>query len=372
MSLTSIPSIVILLFLGVHMFVDFLCAVMVYINQHAKHDRAWRYLFTYFVTSLLLSLGEIVIVLSSGDRPSGYRLMDPIIILFGFVIFAVLMCYIIELLRAQWLSMKRIGLIILPWAIFAVLLVYYMLIGEVRTIYSLEQLLSMPMTAELVIRIILSCLFVPYAIWLFLFRFNWKFSTASRALTNTLLLVMVVLCITYIGSRGLQFVHAYLIHEFLCIVLGICLVYIEYYERLQIPQDKKTDVYVEPEEHVSAMQVTMNHVTNVLDSLISDPNVWQNPDLTCDHLAYLVGTNRTYLQQAAKQKGYASTMDMIHHIRIDYVCRMLLTNPSLSVHDIFYDAGYRSRSTAWRNFVAIVGCTPTEFVQQHSASPLPK
>ena len=35
---------------------------------------------------------------------------------------------------------------------------------------------------------------------------------------------------------------------------------------------------------------------------------------------------------------------------------------------LFTDAGYRSRTTAWRHFTAIVGCTPSEFVERHTST----
>ena len=110
----------------------------------------------------------------------------------------------------------------------------------------------------------------------------------------------------------------------------------------------------------------MERLVNALDEVISNPDVWQNPDLTIDEIARIVGTNRTYLQMAAKCKGYVSAMDMIHHIRIEYVCEQLSTVASPQIQNIFYDAGYRSRTTAWRNFVNIMGCTPTEFEKTYS------
>ena len=110
-------------------------------------------------------------------------------------------------------------------------------------------------------------------------------------------------------------------------------------------------------------------VVNALNEVISNPDVWQNPDLTIDDIARIVGTNRTYLQMAAKYKGYVSAMDMIHHIRIEYVCQQLRTVSSPQIQNIFYDAGYRSRTTAWRNFVNIMGCTPTEFEKTYLSAP---
>ena len=88
-------------------------------------------------------------------------------------------------------------------------------------------------------------------------------------------------------------------------------------------------------------------------------------EINGDKLARLAGTNRNYLQQAVKELGFTGLTEMIHRRRIDYVCEQLRIDPNASIQDLFYDAGYRSRTTAWRNFSDIVGCTPTEFVERN-------
>ena len=104
----------------------------------------------------------------------------------------------------------------------------------------------------------------------------------------------------------------------------------------------------------------------ILQQLMNNPNVWQDSELTGDKIVHLVGTNRTYIQQAAKQLGFANLSDMINHRRIDYVCQQLRKDPNTPVQTLFIDAGYRSRTTDWRHFTNIVGCTPREFVERHA------
>jgi D-3-phosphoglycerate dehydrogenase len=56
--------------------------------------------------------------------------------------------------------------------------------------------------------------------------------------------------------------------------------------------------------------------------------------------------------------------DMLNRRRIDYVCQQLRKDPNASIQTLFEEAGYRSRTTAWRHFTNIVGCTPSEFVER--------
>ena len=178
------------------------------------------------------------------------------------------------------------------------------------------------------------------------------------------LLLSAALCVTFFLSRGLQLFTAYMVHEGLFIALGVLIIYVEHYERLHIPLEKVRSYYVE-KEIPKTTDVTISHAAARLKALMEDPTVWQDSELTGNKLALLVGTNRTYTQQAAKELGFASLIDMIHRRRIEYICEQLRQDPTASIQDLFYEAGYRSRTTGWRHFNEIVGYTPSEFIERN-------
>ncbi|MEE0950616.1 MAG: helix-turn-helix domain-containing protein [Paludibacteraceae bacterium] len=360
---------IILFFLAIHVIVEALAAYILLKNKDEMYDRARKCITAFFITSSVASLAEIIMVIATPLEPNAYRLIDTQVILCGFLIFALLMFYCVELLRPHWLNAKRIFYIMLPW----LLLVVALIIGavydkQILVIHTIEQLCENLFQPDVFIRLLLVLLFVPYAIWLFVFDFNWRHSSVSRKTTNIIVAMTIILSFTYIGSRGLQFFYAYIAHELVYVLITFYLVRLECKERFRIAtQQHNTPSSIKPQIFVP--ENTMEHLVNALNEVISNPDVWQNPDLTIDDIARIVGTNRTYLQMAAKYKGYASVMDMIHHIRIEYVCQQLRTVSSPQIQNIFYDAGYRSRTTAWRNFVNIMGCTPTEFEKTYLSTP---
>jgi AraC-like DNA-binding protein len=360
---------IILFFLAIHVIVEALAAYILLKNKDEMYDRARKYITAFFITSSVASLAEIIMVIATPLEPNAYRLIDTQVILCGFLIFALLMFYCVELLRPHWLNAKRIFYIMLPW----LLLVVALIIGavydkQILVIHTIEQLCENLFQPDVFIRLILVLLFVPYAIWLFVIDFNWRHSSVSRKTTNIIVAMTIILCFTYIGSRGLQFFYAYIAHELVYVLITFYLVRLECKERFhRATQQHNNPSSIKPQIFVP--ENTMEHLVNALNEVISNPDVWQNPDLTIDDIARIVGTNRTYLQMAAKYKGYASVMDMIHHIRIEYVCQQLRTVSSPQIQNIFYDAGYRSRTTAWRNFVNIMGCTPTEFEKTYLSTP---
>ena len=61
-----------------------------------------------------------------------------------------------------------------------------------------------------------------------------------------------------------------------------------------------------------------------------------------------------------KETGYSAN-EYINRKRIDHVCRRLEEDPDLNLQEVFFEAGYRVRTTAWRNFRDIVGVSPSEY-----------
>lgn len=359
---------IILLFLGVHVIVEAVAACIMLKNRDKLNDRARKCITTFFIASAIASMFEIIMVVTNPLELNAYRLIDTKVILFGFLIFALLMFYCVELLRPHWLNAKRIFYIMLPWLLLVVALIIGTLYDkQIIVIHTIEQLCENLFQPDVFIRLLLVLLFVPYAIWLLVLDFNWRHSSVSRKMTNIIVAMTIILCFTYIGSRGLQFFYGYIAHELVYILITLFLVRLECKERLFHATCQYTTSPSKPK--ITLSDDTMEHLVNALDEVISNPDVWQNPDLTIDDIAKIVGTNRTYLQMAAKYKGYVSAMDMIHRIRIEYVCEQLRTVASPQIQNIFYDAGYRSRTTAWRNFVNIMGCTPTEFEKTYLSTP---
>ena len=356
-----------LLVLGIHVFAQLAAAVLIYIKHHEPNQRSWRYIFIFFVTSAIASLAEILLISNHSFTLDAYKLLDPLIIIPGFYIFALLLCYIIDLMLPKGLDLKRLFLIFTPSFIVSGVVLYFVITGNITSIYSVSRLRLLIANTDVIPRVIFLFIYLPYNLLLVVLRFKYKNKNLQKYL-DALISLTILLSVSYIFSRGLQFFHAYVIHEVLYILLSISIVYAEHYERLHVPLAKVRNYYSQ-EQVPTSTQETVALVAQNLSRLMDDPRFWQDPDLTNDKIVHLVGTNRTYIQHAAKLLGFANLSDMLNRRRIDYVCRQLNLNPNASVQDLFYDAGYRSRTTAWRHFTTIVGCTPTEFVERDTPPP---
>lgn len=367
MHFSYIDSIYNLIILGVHVFVQLTAAVLIYIKHHEPHNRSWRYIFAFFIISTLASVGEIIMMTHNTVPLDYYKLLHPPIIIPGFYIYMLLLCYIIEIINPRWLNFKRAAVIFLPSAVLALYVMYYVYIGEITNIYSISRLTTEITTPNVLARILFISMYIPYAIIMIVMWFKWKKPRIQKYI-DVLVLFVVLMGASYIFSRGLQTFEGYIIHELLYLLLTITIIYTEHYERLHIPLESVRTYYQQPDILDNTM-ITVNVVAHNLRELMNDPNIWQDPELTADKVVKLVGTNRTYIQHAARLLGFDNLSDMVHRRRIDYICECLRRDPNANIQDLFWDAGYRSRATAWRHFTQIVGRTPTEFISRNTTPP---
>ena len=367
MHFSYIDSIFNLVVLGIHVFMQLAAAVLIYIKHHEPQNRAWYYIFLFFIISALASSVEIILIVENSLMLDSYKILNPYIIVPGFYIFSLLMCYIIANVRPQWLNLGRLALLLAPSAIMAAGVFYYVFQGEIVNIYSISRLQTLLFEPNVLVRLLFISLYLPYVIIMIVMRFKWKNARLQKYF-DMMIMLTILLCLSYIGSRGLQIFTAYIIHELLYLLLTVFIIYTEYYERIHIPLESVRTYYEQPEVPTNT-QITINNVAQNLRDLMANPEVWKDPELTNDKIVHLVATNRTYIQLATKQMGFANLTDMLHRRRIEYVCEELRKDPNAVIQDLFYDAGYRSRATAWRHFTNIVGHTPTEFIRRNITPP---
>ena len=101
---------------------------------------------------------------------------------------------------------------------------------------------------------------------------------------------------------------------------------------------------------------------NVLLRLLHEDAVWRNPDLGLEMFCQLLGTNKDYVSRCFRQNADTTFLDYVNRLRISYVTDELRRNPLQDQRDLFFNAGFRSKTTAYRNFCKYNGQSPTEFI----------
>ena len=369
MNLTDLTSIMHIATSWAHVFLSLAIAILLFIKHHTPKDRSQWYIVTFFVISTLTTLIEVFIILKTQRTLDHNHLFDPRLILTGACTLSFLIIYYLDLLRPTWLNIKRYIIIFLPGIIALIIVIIGLFRGNILHIHAISDIHTAWGSIDFIARLTLSILPLIQVFWLMSLCMRGHAGyKCPRIMMRGTMLISAALCITFFLSRGLNLFAAYMAHEVIFITLGVMLIYVEHYERLHIPLEKVRKYYVE-NQIPNTTEVTISQAAERLQSLMTDPDIWKDSEINSDKLARLAGTNRTYLQQAAKALGFTGLTEMIHRRRIDYVCEQLRIDPTASIQDLFYDAGYRSRTTAWRNFSDIVGCTPTEFIARNTTPP---
>lgn len=360
-----------------NMILEAVAAYIVFAEHKRQSDRSRLFIAFFFLTSAIASLGEIVLALCAPEYDGGFLLMDPIIILFGFLIFFLLWLYPIEMLRPGWIDWRRGLLLLSPWLFFmaALLMLHHF---DIRPLYTLSDIVTYIREPNVWLRIVLTFIFIPYGVWLLLMQHNWRNSNAPLVWVRAVVVITLCMTVTYSASRGLRLFWANIAHEILYVGLTLLILYIELVVRLNVLRPTPTEEadYQPPvvtldlpgealpsSEEATEKTDVITEVSQRIQIALDNPDIWQNPDLTQDELVRMVCTNRRYLQLGIKQLGYDSYPDMINRRRVTYIQEQLRSNPAQNLQTLFYDAGYRSRTSAWRNFTAIAGCSPTEYCE---------
>ena len=348
-----------------HVFLSLAAAILLFIKHHTPKERSQWYIVTFFSLSSLAAIIEVLVILTTQRTLDNVHLFDGRLVLTGAITLSFLIIYYLDLLRPEWLNLKRYLVLFAPGMIAIVIVVVSYILGKSKHIHSVSDIHTAWDSIDFIARFALSILPLIHVFWLMSLCMRGHAGyRCPRIMMRGTMLISAALCITFFLSRGLNLFAAYMAHEVIFITLGVMLIYVEHYERLHIPLEKVRNYYVE-NQIPNTTEVTISQAAEQLKSLMADPDIWKDSEITGDKLARLAGTNRNYLQQAVKELGFTGLTEMIHRRRIDYVCEQLRIDPNASIQDLFYDAGYRSRTTAWRHFNEIVGFTPTEFIERN-------
>ncbi|MBR5687817.1 MAG: AraC family transcriptional regulator [Prevotella sp.] len=100
--------------------------------------------------------------------------------------------------------------------------------------------------------------------------------------------------------------------------------------------------------------------------LMEHERLYADPQLNREHLAELLGTNRTYLSAIIKEKSGMSYLQFVNSYRINEAIR-ILSDPEKTdypLKKIWSDLGFNSPATFYKLFQQAVGITPSVYRKQ--------
>lgn len=116
----------------------------------------------------------------------------------------------------------------------------------------------------------------------------------------------------------------------------------------------------------ASLESQKSTLTKRLDAYMHNNCAWRDPDLSLTSLASKLYTNRTTLAQALHDTGYENYTNYINKLRIDDFLRHIESGQSSNYQETFFLVGFRSRSTALRNFKKYTGTIPSDYFNKSS------
>ena len=103
-----------------------------------------------------------------------------------------------------------------------------------------------------------------------------------------------------------------------------------------------------------------------VEKYMNQEEPWRNHNLTVLSLSKSIGSNRTSLAKAIQKGGYSNFTDYVASYRVREFCRIARENKTFKIDELFYQAGFKSRSTAFVQFKKLKKMTPTEYLRNQT------
>ena len=110
------------------------------------------------------------------------------------------------------------------------------------------------------------------------------------------------------------------------------------------------------------LQVCHTLCALTIAAVLHDEELWRNPDLSLDMLSERVKSNRNYVSQCFRQNAATTFNDYVNRLRVDYMAEELKHHPFQSHKELYFRAGFRSKTAAFTNFKKYKQKSPTEFL----------
>lgn len=335
--------------------------------RHQKDTRDYTRIFLgccaiLFVVECIYKV--IVISLFPEGNPLT-QLMHPYVVLLGLLAQILALVYPICVLRPN--AYRHFVLMFLPVVALAL---FYFITPAWTVLHSPQDLVAHASEYNVILRLVTIGFYLPYLAYLYLLLEPGSFNSMSVSrvyFVGYALMVTVIagLHFAYFFTGGIVFM---IIREVIVGAFFFIITLFDLEVRLY-PRSMRTDETPRP---VDADQPALPHLDNSPEyvarplwericQVLDKEEVWRNPDLSVESLARMCGSNVPYVINCIKKETGYSANEYINRKRVAYVCSRLEEDPDLNLQDVFFEAGYRVRTTAWRNFRLIVGVSPSEY-----------
>ena len=344
---------------AVEMAACLICARNLKNLQRESFDRSRRMLAMGALFSGLMALAVVLGNLGTATKDLPTYVLMPWIGLLYMSLNIVMVLYPISVIRPDWLRPSRFFFLFLPTLILAI--VYLFFWNKWTLLSSFDEVWEHVWEPNVIARLASLFLLFPYCFILFMLPYNYHHSSADRGWIWNYSFGLVAICAVH---TALMLTN----NGILLIVLPILVSTFYFFsteyelrERLRPGSEEASSL-----ERPSASSPTPleQDLWARVCRLMDQEEVWKDPDLSLSDMSRLCATNATYLNRVIQtETNHHGFKELLNAKRVAGVAAQIEQNPDIDVQTAFFNAGFRSRTTAWRNFKEITGKSPAEYKQ---------
>lgn len=333
------------------------CFMVLLQFRHQSWDLARRILAFLTIFCGIMAFYRVFVIVHSPLQNGFTELLPPANVLLVLITQGFLYFYPRTLMEPTWLRWNnpRVYWLVVPLVLITI--GFLLFIGQWTKLHAFQDIMETMSKPDVLIRVVALDMMLPFSIIYLFLPYNWRQSGASLSWIRLysvgafgFFVLHTVFFLT--GYLQLRIVQQLWEMAFMIITCNF-----ELQDRFIPKSPTIEDTPSDPMEESWGETSLWDRVC----VLIEKDQVWRNPDLTLPLMAQFCGTNITYLSNAIKENTGGGFNTYINKVRIQFVTDAMRKDPRQDIQQLCYEAGYRSRTTAWRNFKEIVGVTPTEF-----------
>lgn len=352
-----------------------LASILLFVRR--KEAKRSRVILAVIVSFSVFNYITRFIALCNGETPelvvSAKLLLQANFMVLGYIL------YPIEVIAPGWLSFQRILKLYSYWLLAVVVYLISLQLGVEYTPYgSLLGMLAHSGSFEVWFRLLLSVLIFAPALIVFFIHQTRLYRNSDHIWVRKYVITLSVNMLAYMLVLMFNHPEFNILYYYVSVGCSLYIVYMELFDRLIVKTlpaavaEEKEETTDETDDSFLCPEKCGNDKKNSvliqrLDNYMKIHKAWRNPDLSLNTLASELFTNRTSLAQAMRESDYENYSNYINRLRIEDFLQQIESGQMLNFQETFFFVGFRSRSTALRNFRQFTGSTPSEYFQKKDA-----
>ena len=336
--------------------VHLVCGVLLLWKRREMPDRSR----TIFALPMLLAVAVFANkMLMLGLHPESnpiMKVLSPMIIFTTPIPQLLLLAYPVEVMRPRWMTFRRVLPMLIPWLILCAP-AYFVGSGFFTPLYSTADLVAHLGEWNVWWRLLVIPLIIFYAVLSTVLPYRWRESSASRVWIRAYMTMICVLAMLLLSWMITQNPVLQVCHTLCALAIAAVFTWFELVERVvPVPME-------EAEKTTLTASASSDNLWQRITALIHDEQLWRNPDLSLNMLCEQVRSNKNYVAQCFRQNADTTFSDYVNRLRVDYMAEELKDHPFQSHKQLYFSAGFRSKTAAFTNFKKYKQVSPSEFLE---------